>query len=352
MLRLADLFMQNSHIRLNALTGEQVLVPPHGLRPLGLAQTETFATVISPVHDPSCYLGSDNFQVAGERNSLCTSCLNLNVKESLAPDIYSSVTAINEHDLLVSKPELVIWSLINFSSCSQVTLPELETTDIARVVDLWCKEFNRLKDDERIKYIMIFADKGQINDSLNPYPHAQIRAQATVPSDITKESERQLNYFRNTDKTLIGNYLKLEMAKKDRIIFSNEHFVVLAPYWAHRPHETMLVSKRTVQHITQFTEAERWSLADALKRLTSRYDNLFRMSFPYFSVMHQAPVNSGNCPEWHWHMHFFPALLRPYSGDQSALGYEMLGMCKTVLLPELAAKRLRRVSDLHYKKEL
>jgi len=104
-----------------------------------------------------------------------------------------------------------------------------------------------------------------------------------------------------------------------------------------------------VPSLLDFDPAEDRALADILKRLTARYDNLFCVSFPYSAGMHQSPVNDGGHPEWHWHMHFYPPLLRSATVRKFMVGYEMLANPQRDITPERAAATLRELPQTHYK---
>ena len=203
----------------------------------------------------------------------------------------------------------------------------------------------------RIQYIQIFENKGAIMGCSNPHPHGQIWASWSVPLEVHKETVQQQLYFKDHWSSLLGAYLQLELKKQERIVIENEDFVALVPFWAVWPYETMIVSKRHVQHIGQFTEREKHGLAVILKQLTTRYDNLFSTSFPYSAGMHQSPVNSGGHPEWHWHMHFYPPLLRSATVKKFMVGYEMLATPQRDITPEMAARQLREQSPVHYKEK-
>jgi UDPglucose--hexose-1-phosphate uridylyltransferase len=149
---------------------------------------------------------------------------------------------------------------------------------------------------------------------------------------------------------LLKAYLDLELSLNERIIIDNTHFVALVPYWATWPFETIIISKRHIQNISQFTAEEKEDLAKTLQELTIRYDNIFSTSFPYSGGMHQSPVNDGEHPEWHWHMHFYPPLLRSASVKKFMVGYEMLGGPQRDITPETAADIIKKQSTIHYKK--
>jgi UDPglucose--hexose-1-phosphate uridylyltransferase len=256
---------------------------------------------------------------------------------------------INVADLLVAKSEMGICRVICFSPDHSLTLPLMQTDDIVNVIELWQNEFSELSANPAIKYIQIFENKGEIMGCSNPHPHGQIWASSSVPLELKKETNEQTKYFNKTQTSLLGDYLKIELQLQERIIIENEHFVALVPFWAVWPYETMIVSKRHIQSILQFTEEEKNAFAGILKELTTRYDNLFNTSFPYSAGMHQMPVNDGMHEAWHWHMHFYPPLLRSASVKKFMVGYEMLANPQRDITAEVAAATLRNLSAIHFK---
>jgi UDPglucose--hexose-1-phosphate uridylyltransferase len=199
-----------------------------------------------------------------------------------------------------------------------------------------------------MRYVQIFENKGEIMGCSNPHPHGQIWASTTIPVEVQKETTQQQEYYVKHNSSLLKDYMELELLEGKRIVVENDAFVALVPFWAVWPYETMIISKRHVQNLLQFELAERRLLADILKRLTVKYDNLFQTSFPYSAGMHQAPVNDGDHPEWHWHMHFYPPLLRSSTVKKFMVGYEMLANPQRDITAEWAAEQLRSQSEIHY----
>lgn len=338
----------NPHRRLNILTGEWVLVSPHRTKRPWQGKVEDLAADNRPDYDPKCYLCPGNDRADGDVNpDYKESFVFKNDFSALLED--TPAAGMNDDGLLVAQNELGICKVISFSPKHNLTLPELGVNEITAVVDLWQKEFNSLSENEWIKYIQIFENKGEIMGCSNPHPHGQIWSQSEVPMEIVKETERQKNYYAVHRQSLLSAYLKIELKKKERIVYENEHFVVLVPFWAVWPYETMIICKRQVNSIKYFSNIEKQALADAIKALTTKYDNLFKTSFPYSAGMHQAPVNDGEHPEWHWHMHFYPPLLRSATVKKFMVGYEMLANPQRDITPEFAANRLRELSTKHYK---
>jgi UDPglucose--hexose-1-phosphate uridylyltransferase len=219
---------------------------------------------------------------------------------------------------------------------------------ITGVVNLWQQEFNELSTNPQLRYIQIFENKGDLMGCSNPHPHGQIWASSSLPLELYKETAQQQKYYAANGRSLLSDYLSLELKKQERIVLDNEHFTALVPFWAVWPFETMIVSKRHVQHIGQFVNEEKLAFAEILKGLTIKYDNLFQTSFPYSAGMHQSPVNDGSHSEWHWHMHFYPPLLRSSSVKKFMVGYEMLANPQRDITPEKAAAQLRELSTLHF----
>lgn len=341
---------EHSHTRLNILTGDWILVSPHRMKRPWQGKVEALPADNRPSYDPTCYLCPGNKRSDGTVNPAYTDAyVFTNDFSALLPDTPEG--GENENGLLVSNSESGICRVICFSPDHSLTLPVMEEEAIVKVIQLWKKEFSDLSQNEHIKYIQIFENKGEIMGCSNPHPHGQIWASSSVPLELTKETTQQKKYFEQHGKSLLSAYLDVELQKKERIVVENEHFVALVPYWAVWPYETMLISKRHVQTVTQFTAEEETALAQILKQLTCKYDNLFNVSFPYSGGMHQAPVNDGAHPEWHWHMHFYPPLLRSATVKKFMVGYEMLANPQRDITPEMAAATLQQLSTVHYSKQ-
>lgn len=341
---------EHSHTRLNILTGDWILVSPHRMKRPWQGKVEDLPQDNRPAYDPGCYLCPGNKRADGTNN--------LDYKEpySFVND-FSALLAdtpaggYDEEGLLSVKSESGICKVICFSPEHNVTLPQMSVEAIEKVIELWQKEFNELAANPQIKYIQIFENKGEIMGCSNPHPHGQIWSSSSIPLELHKETTEQKKYFDKHQSGLLSAYINLELKKKERIVLENKDFVALVPFWAVWPYETMIVSKRHVQNVTQFNEQEKKSFAVILKQLTAKYDNLFNISFPYSGGMHQAPVNNGEHPEWHWHMHFYPPLLRSATVKKFMVGYEMLANPQRDITPESAGEKLRSLSNIHYSEQ-
>jgi UDPglucose--hexose-1-phosphate uridylyltransferase len=340
-------FKEHPHTRLNILTGEWVLVSPHRTKRPWQGKTETVPLVHSPAYHAQCYLCPDNLRADGS--------INPKYKEAFAfTNDFSALLeqtpegGYNKNDLMIAKSQRGICKVVCFSPLHNLTLAQMDKEDIAKVINLWQREFETLSANAWIKYIQIFENKGDIMGCSNPHPHGQIWSLGSVPAELHKETLQQKKYWEEHKRSLLGDYLQLEMEQQERIVCENNDFVALVPFWAVWPYETIIISKRQVQNMLQFNSEEKKSLAAILKRLTVRYDNLFETSFPYSAGMHQSPVNDGEHPEWHWHMHFYPPLLRSATVKKFMVGYEMLASPQRDISAEYAAERLRQLSEIHF----
>jgi UDPglucose--hexose-1-phosphate uridylyltransferase len=253
------------------------------------------------------------------------------------------------HPLLASSPERGLCRVVCFSPRHDLTLPELDNSAIEDVLEAWRRESADLCAKDFIRYAQVFENKGAVMGCSNPHPHSQIWAQSQLPNEIAKELDSQAAYFAGHRRSLLLDYLAEENRRKERIVFQNASFTALVPFWAVWPFEILLVAHRSAAHLAELTPTEMSDLAEALKQVTTRYDNLFEISFPYSMGFHQAPSDGQSHPEWVLHAHFYPPLLRSATVRKFMVGYEMLAMPQRDITPESAAGRLQGLPDLHYK---
>lgn len=341
-------YNDHSHRRYNPLTGEWIQVSPHRSKRPWQGQVEKSTTTNLQSFDPACYLCPGNVRANGEVNPAYTSTYAFtNDFAALVDDVPSG--EFKHGDLLWAKSELGICRVICFSPRHDLTIAEMDVEGIRKVIDLWVDEYETISRHPSIRYIQIFENKGAVMGCSNPHPHGQIWAQESVPVEPGKKQHHQGAYYQAKGTTLLSDYLDIELERKERIIFENDHFVVLVPFWAVWPFETMIIPKRAMARITEMTTTERESFADAYRRMAVRYDNLFEVSFPYSAGIHQAPCDQQSHNEWHWHMVFYPPLLRSATVKKFMVGYEMLANPQRDITPEFSATRLRALSDKHYK---
>lgn len=207
------------------------------------------------------------------------------------------------------KPSYGKCEVILYSSHHTITLPELSLDHISKLIDLWCERYEEISKDEKIKYVFIFENRGELVGVSQPHPHGQIYGYSVVPKKLQLESEAAKEFYEEKGKCLFCEMKDQELKAKDRIVFENDHFIVFLPFFCEYPYGMYIMSKRHVGHITQFTEEERTSLAQALKLTTGTLDSLFGFKFPYMMCMHNAPINGeDNSEYYHFHIEFFPPM--------------------------------------------
>lgn len=337
---------EHPHRRFNPLKQEWVLVSPHrAKRPWQGAQEATSAEQL-PAHDPNCYLCAGNTRVNGAVN----------------PDYHGTFVFDNDFAaLLADTPDTAVSSdllfqaqgvrgvsrVICFSPDHGKTLPELGIDALVGVVDTWCAQSHEL--GRIYPWVQVFENKGQAMGCSNPHPHGQVWASSFLPNEAAKEDAALRSYRDTHGNNLLLDYARRESALGERAVVQTAHWLAVVPYWASWPFETLLLPLLPVQRLEDLTGAQRLDLAQVLKALTIRYDNLFETSFPYSMGWHAAPYGGDSTEHWQLHAHFYPPLLRSASVRKFMVGFEMLAESQRDLTPEQAAARLRAQSPDHYK---
>ena len=328
-----------SHKRFNILTGEWVLVSPHRAKRPWQGQNEIVSKETRPSYDENCYLCAGNKRINGEKNPKYSDTFVF-VNDFGALQKNSKAFSF-KNGLLEGKSEKGICKVVCFSPDHSKSLADLEVKEIENVVTVWQQEFIELRQNPEINYIQIFENKGAVMGCSNPHPHGQIWSQSTLPNEVDKKDKQQLKYFKEHQKSLLEDYICQELGLNERIIFENDSFVVLVPFWAVWPFEAMILPKKSSKDISTLSVKETTDFSEAISKLTKSYDALFNCSFPYSSGIHQAPTNEKENTHWHWHMSFYPPLLRSATVKKFMVGYEMFGMPQRDITAESAAKKLR-----------
>jgi UDPglucose--hexose-1-phosphate uridylyltransferase len=338
------------HRRLNLLTREWVLVSPHRAKRPWLGQVEKKPVPSLPKYDPACYLCPGNERAGGVRNPPYTGTFVFdNDFAALLPEPVPEMGR-EESSLLVSESERGVCRVICFSPRHDLSLPELSRPEIEGVLSTWAGQSADLGGRDFLGYVQVFENKGEVMGASNPHPHSQVWASGQLPNEPGKELAAQTNYFNEHHHPLLGDVIAEEHKRQERVLAANDHFTALVPFWAIWPFEVLLSAHRPgLTRLTEMTAAETTALAAILKTITTRYDNLFEISFPYSMGFHQAPFDGQDHPEWLLHAHFYPPLLRSATVRKFMVGYEMLAMPQRDITPETAAERLRSLPEIHYK---
>jgi UDPglucose--hexose-1-phosphate uridylyltransferase len=331
---------EHPHRRFNPLTGEWVIVSPHRTNRPWQGQTEDSAQAQKPTYDPTCYLCPGNERAGGHKNPKYDSTFD-NDFAALLPD--TPPESMNRDDLLVASGEPGICRVICFSPRHDLTLANMSQQETRPVVDLWADQYAELGARKSVSWVQIFENRGAMMGASNPHPHCQLWATLDLPNEALKEQRGISSYLNRHERCLLCEYLKLESASGTRVIFENDHFVTVVPFWAVWPFETLVLPREHVSDINALTPEQRDGLAAILIKITSTYDNLFGTSFPYSMGFHQKPTDGNAHREWHFHAHFYPPLLRSATVRKFMVGYELLATPQRDITPEAAAERIRAV---------
>jgi len=336
--------VEHPHRRYNPLTAEWVLVSPQRAKRPWQGQVETSDDKQKDTYDKSCFLCAGNTRVNGVANpNYQTTFVFQNDFAALKPD---TPKVENDDPLFRMATEQGESRVICFSPDHAKTLPELSKEAIGHVVTTWQQQTVELA--EKYQWVQVFENKGAVMGCSNPHPHGQIWAQQQLPSLVAKKLSNLIGYFKQYNRPLLADYVKRELTNKERVVCINDDWLVVVPYWAAWPFETLLLPRFPIMRITELTENTRQSLADIIQQITIRYDNLFECSFPYSMGWHGAPFDQKHHEEWTLHAHFFPPLLRSATVRKFMVGYEMMAEAQRDITPEQAAARLRELPSIHY----
>ncbi len=336
--------LRHPHRRYNPLTNEWVLVSPQRTDRPWQGQVEPVAPEKRPTYDPLCYLCPGNVRAGGAKNPQYRSTFVFeNDFAALCAETPKGGT--DEGGLIVAESERGLCQVLCFSPRHDLTLARMSVVEIRQVVNAWIRQYREIGGLDFINWVQIFENRGTQMGASNPHPHCQVWANQRAPNESEKEAFAQSDYLRRHNTCLLCNYAEIEAKSGERLVCENDGFSAVVPFWAIWPFETMLVSKRHMTGMDEFTGAECDALSDVLKRMTARYDELFRVSFPYSMGFHQRPTDGQAHPEWHFHAHFYPPLLRSATIRKFMVGYELLAMPQRDITPESAAERLRELPE-------
>src|SRR5256885_566755 len=336
---------EDPHCRLNSLTGEWVLVSPHRATRPWQGEVAKLKTTLEPEYDPNCYLCPGNTRAGGVRNPKYeTTFVFENDFAALKAETSPDRLDIEDKGLLVAQGEPGICRVICFSPRHDLTLATMSPEAIEVVIHTWMGQFRELGGLDAINYVQIFENRGAMMGASNPHPHCQVWATHSIPQEPTKELAAQGSYLKSHGRGLLCDYVGLEARQHVRIVLENEGFVAIVPFWAVWPFELLVCSRRHIGSMNDFTPEDARALSAILHRVTSICDRVFGVPFPYSMGFHQSPCDDEPHPEWHFHAHFYPPLLRSAIIRKFMVGFEMLGMPQRDITAESAAERLRELA--------
>jgi UDPglucose--hexose-1-phosphate uridylyltransferase len=335
----ATAFLSHPHRRYNPLSGEWLLVSAERTSRPWLGDEEALPPGDLPTYDPSCYLCPGNVRANGERNPKYESTFVFtNDFAALQPD---SAAGSFENGLLRAESERGTCLVICFSPRHDLSMSRMNAAQARSVVDLWSTQSASL--GERFEWVQVFENRGSAMGASNPHPHGQIWAGDARPREAEKEDAAQRRHFEATGHSLLLDYAEQEWAGP-RDLGSDDDWLVVVPFWAAWPFETLIIPRRPVARLPDLDDRQRNSLTDRLVRLLRGYDGLFEMPFPYSMGWHQAPFDGVERPHWQLHAHFYPPLLQA-TVRKFMVGYELLSEPQRDITAEDAAERLRSAID-------
>ncbi|MGB1857934.1 MAG: galactose-1-phosphate uridylyltransferase, partial [bacterium] len=269
------------HRRYNPLTGEWVLVSPHRMKRPWQGRVEEPASEQLPEYDPDCYLCPGNTRAEGKTNPEYSGIYVFENDFPALLDLSDGKKELDDDQKALFRSEKIsgISRVICFSPNHAKTLPELELQQITELIETWQEQFQEL--GSKYRWVQIFENKGAEMGCSNPHPHGQIWASDRLPTEIEKEDAYQRSYFDEHGKPLLLDVVEEELKKEERIVEKNSSWLAVVPYWAVWPFELLLLPRRNVKRLEEIDEQEKQELAEILKKILSRYDNLFQTSFPY-----------------------------------------------------------------------
>jgi len=336
-----DELNKSPHRRFNPLMGEWVLVSPHRTQRPWQGQQEDQASTNRPEYDENCYLCPGNKRSGGQQNpNYVDTFVFVNDFSALLP--HTSDHVIEVDPLFRAVSERGFCKVICFSPRHDLSVPNMSPDAVKRVVEVWKDEYEALSANADIAYVQIFENKGAIMGCSNPHPHCQVWASSSVPPIVALEQENQAGYLEKHGHHMLLDYLEREVESGTRLVFENQEFAVVVPFWAVWPFEAMILPKSHLPSLAHFDAAQVACFAEAYRIMTRAYDKVFDCEFPYTAGIHQAPSTDGDHCAWQLHMHFYPPLLRSATVKKFMVGYEMLASPQRDITAESAAEILRQ----------
>lgn len=333
-MELDDRLGDRPHRRYDPLADQWVLVSPGRSRRPWQGREEPPPPEKRPPHEPGCSLCPGNVRANGAQNPAYPETFIFdNDFAALQPDAPEKSF---ESGLLRAAGEAGTCRVICFSPRHDLDLGSMEVAAVRRVVDVWADQTVEL--GERYRWVQVFENRGEAMGASNPHPHGQVWAGTALPQAAAVEDRTQREHMGRRGSRLLLDYAEQERGGP-RAVADGDEWLVVAPFWAAWPFETLLVPRRPASRIGDLVPADRDALAAVLVRLVRTYDGLFGVPFPYSMGWHQAPFGEDS-DHWQLHAHVYPPLLRA-TVRKFMVGYELLAEPQRDLAPEDAAERLR-----------
>jgi len=346
-----DKVVPTSYRRWNPLRDQYGLVSPHRLSRTWGGQTEKIEEPTVQDYEPNCYICPGNKRVGDKVNPQYTDTFVFgnDTPAFLATIVETSPKSLEttSHNLFREEKETGVCEVISYSPKHNKTMANMSVRGIEKVVGLWRERFIEIGSRQDINHVLIFETRGREMGSSNSHPHGQIWAQEHVPNIPAVENDKQRKYFDETGRNMLLDYVDQEIAKDERVVYVNEDFVVLVPYWVEWPYETMVLPRSRISGIDELNNDQAASLAKSLALVTRTYASLFerpKYGASYLMGIHQKPTDKKDHPELQMHIHFQVPYLTP-SRFKFQAGYEKFGEKQRDMTAEQAAQRLRECAQ-------
>ena len=272
-------FSEHPHRRYNPLLDEWVLVSPHRTRRPWQGSRERPITEVRPRYDPDCYLCPGNVRANGDRNPPYDATFvfvnDFAAVLPVTPELPASLGPLFRSQSVRGEARVLC-----FSPRHDLTLAEMSLPDIGQVIELWAQQTEEL--GERFSWVQVFENRGAMMGASNPHPHGQIWATDSLGTIPAREGRQQRDYQERFGGSLLLDYALQERARRERTVVENDSWLVAAPFWAVWPFETLLLPKFPARRLPDLDPLQRLELAQILKILLVKYDNLFQVSFSLF----------------------------------------------------------------------
>jgi len=336
--------------RWHPLRGEWIIVAAHRQDRPWQGETVSKSSPVPPSYDEHCYFCPGNPRISGKCN----------------PDYSGIFVFDNDHPcvgpgaprelerpagIYQNRPADGLARVVCYTPKHNLSLAELSVSEIEGLLTALRDQYRELRSLPGVKHVLVFENRGEVVGVSNPHPHCQIYATNFVFKFIETEARLSREHFEKTGHVLFQDILAAECEDGRRIVYQNDSAIAFVPYFARYAYECFVAPKAAHSGLATFSPGEIRDFAQALKILLVRYDNLWRVPFPYVMTLHHAPADEQDYAGFHFHIEFHPPLRKPnllkYLAGPEIGGGNFL----SDTLPEEKAQELRNLSDVHYRLE-
>jgi len=333
--------------RWHPLRREWVVISSHRQDRPWSGETVRDSTRALPAYDPDCYLCPGNARVSGRRNDAYDGvyvfdndhpCVSFEAPRDLEPPpgIYRTLPAVG------------LSRVVCFTPRHDVTLAQLGETEVVSLLETLQQQYRELGAHPEVRHVLAFENKGEVVGVSNPHPHCQIYATNFVFRTIELEAEAQARHLAEHGRVLFQDIIAAEESDGRRVLDRNEQALSFVPFFARYPYEVFIAPRATHASLADLDAAELAGFGAVLRRTLIRFENLWRMPFPYVMVLHQAPTDGEPHEGFHFHIQIHPPLRKPgllkYLAGPEIGGGNFLNDTS----PEEKAAELRELPTVHY----